>query len=246
VKSWFCRHCPFQIALGAKCLPLLLVFASAVSAQVIQVQAGASDMVPTIGGSVSVLAQGYEGYLGAGVLNGAFQIGTYAKTAFGSKQFTVVDQTLAFNLPTDIFGGSEFLTTRGVGAAFPGNDHVFLFGGVTTLPAGTPIFQAFQNQTPLALVFIDKPVTRNLHFYSRNIISHHQTWIEGFDWQVHPWLKTAVSAGMGSNKPYLAASLEADRNWYEIKAVMFRPAAGFAASPHQLFSLRNRTGRTCW
>jgi hypothetical protein len=202
-------------------------FAGTVSAQVIKVEAGASDMVPTIGGSLSVQGPGYEGYLGAGVLSGAFRLGTYAKMAIGPYQFTAGDQSLAFNLPTDIFGGEEFLTTRGLGATLPGNDHVFIFAGVTTLPAGTPIFQAFQNQTALALVFLDKAITPNFHFYSRNIVSHQQTWIEGFDWLVREWLKTDFSAGMGSNKPYFAASIDADRNWYEIKAAYIEAGSGF-------------------
>jgi hypothetical protein len=202
-------------------------FASTVSAQVIKVEAGASDMVPTIGGSISVQGPGYEGYLGAGVLSGALRLGTYAKTAIGPYKFTVGDQNLAFNLPTDIFGGEEFVTTRGVGTTLPGNDHVFVFAGVTTLPAGTPLFQAFQNQTPLALVFIDKQITPNFHVYSRNIISHQQTWIEGFDWQVRDWLKAALSAGVGSNKAYLAASIDANGSWYEVKAGYIEAGSGF-------------------
>jgi len=224
---WFCYSRPCQIALSATWLTFVLAFASAVSAQVIKVEAGASDMVPTVGGSLSLQGPGYEGYLGMGVLSGAFRLGTYAKMAMGPYQFTAGDQSLAFNLPTDIFGGEEFLTTRGVGAMLPGNDHVFVFAGVTTLPAGTPLFQAFQNQNPLALVFLDRAITPNFHFYSRNIISRQQTWIEGFDWQVREWLKTDFSAGMGSNKPYFAGSIDADRNWYEIKAAYIGAGSGF-------------------
>jgi hypothetical protein len=205
----------------------LFVSATSASAQLIKVEAGASDMVPTVGGSVSIQAQGYEGYLGAGTIDGVFRLGTYAKTSFGSYQFTAGDQTLAFNLPTDLFGGGQYLTTRGVGATLPGSDHVFVFAGATTLGVGTPLFQAFQDQTALGAVFIDKQVTESFHFYSRNIISRQQTWIEGFDWQVRPWLKTGLSAGMGSNKPYFAASVDAVRNWYEIKAGYIEAGSGF-------------------
>ena len=219
------RLCKTAICL--KCMASLLLLASSVSAQVIKVEAGASDMVPTVGGSVRVQGQGYEGYLGAGLLNGTFQLGSYAKTAIGPYQFTAGDQSLAFNLPTDIFGGGEYVTARGLGATLPGNDHVFLFTGVTTLGTGTPLFQAFQNQTPLAMVFMDRAVTPNFHLYSRNIISHQQTWIEGFDWRPRPWLKTSLSAGMGSNKPYFAASLDADRKWYDIKAGYIQVSSGF-------------------
>jgi hypothetical protein len=208
-------------------LVFLWVSAASASAQLIKVEAGASDMVPTVGGSVSIQTQGYEGYLGAGMLDGAFRLGTYAKTKWNSYQFTAGDQNLAFNLPTDIFGGGEYITTRGLGATLPGNDHVFVFAGATTLGVGTPLFQAFQSQTALGLVFIDRAVTENLHVYSRNIISQRQTWIEGFDWRPRPWLKTGFSAGIGSNKPYLAASVDAERKWYEVKAGYIQASSGF-------------------
>jgi len=225
--SPLCQSRLCQITICVKCLVSLLLLAGSVSAQVIKVEAGASDMVPTVGGSISVQGQGYEGYFGAGLLDGVFRYGSQAKTAIGSYQVTGGDQNLAFNLPTDIFGGGEYLTARGLGAMLPGNDHVFVFAGVTTLGVGTPLFQAFQNQNPLALVFMDRPVTENFHFYSRTILSRLQTWIGGFDWRPRPWLKTDLSAGMGSNKPYFAASLDANRNWYEIKAGYIQVSSGF-------------------
>ena len=161
------------------------------------------------------------------VLAGAFRLGTYAKTTFDSYQLTAGDQNLAFQLPTDLFGGSQYITTRGLGVTLPGESRVFIFAGATTLGAGTPLFQAFQSQTPLGMVFIDKAVTDTFHFYSRNILSQQQTWIQGFDWRPQHWLKTGLSAGAGSNKPYFAASLDATRNWFEVKAGYIQASSGF-------------------
>lgn len=218
-RSFFAQFAPWLACLAALACPA--------SAQLIKVEAGASDMVQTQGGSISLQGPGYEAYLGAGELNGAFRVGAYAKTTFDSFQFTAGDQSLAFQLPTDLFGGGQYVTTRGLGATFPGNNHVFVFAGVTTLAAGTPLFQAFQSQTGLGLVFIDKAVSDRLHFYSRNIFSRQQTWIQGFDWRPQHWLKTGFSAGVGSNKPYFAASVDADRNWYEIKAGYIQASSRF-------------------
>jgi hypothetical protein len=208
-------------------LACLLVFSYPLSAQFIKVEAGASDMVPTQGGSVSFQGPGYEGYVGAGELNGAFRLGAHAKTTLNSMQLTAGDQNLAFKLPTDIFGGSQYFSTRGLGFTLPVDANVFVFGGVTTLGAGTPLFQAFQNQVPVGLIFIDRAITDNLHFYSRNIFSRQQSSIQGFDWRPRKWLKTGLSAGMGSNKPYFAASADADRNWYEVKAGYIQASNGF-------------------
>ncbi len=215
------------VAFAALSLNFLFAFAGPASAQLLKVEAGASNMVPSVGGSVSLEGPGFEGYLGAGMLDGQFRVGSYAKTRVGPYQVTAGDQNLAIQLPTDIFGGGEFLTTRGVGALLPGKDHIFVFAGVTTLGVGSPLFQAFQTQTPLALVFIDKPISENLHFYSRNILSQKQTFIEGFDWTPHAWLKLGAAAGEGSNSPYFAASLDADRNWYEVKAGYVAAGEGF-------------------
>src|SRR6266481_121199 len=210
-------------------LACLLIFACPGDGQVIRVEAGASDQVPSQGGSINVQGQGYEGRLSGGELGGAFQFGAYAKTTFNNFQFSAGDQYQAISLPTDLFGGSQNVTTRGLGVTLPapGHANVFVFGGVNTLATGTPLFQAFQNQAPVGLVFIDKAITDNFHFYSRNIFSQRQSLIQGFDWRARKWLKTALSAGVGSNKPYLAASVDADRNWYEVKASYIEASNGF-------------------
>jgi len=208
-------------------LACLLAFSYPLSAQFIKVEAGASDMVPTQGGSISFQGPGYEGYIGAGEMNGAFRLGAYGKTTLGSFPLTAGDQNLAFTLPTDIFGGAQYFSARGLGAKLPVDASVFVFGGVTTLAAGTPLFQAFQNQVPVGVIFIDRAITDNLHFYSRDIFSRQQSWIQGFDWRPRRWIKTGLSAGTGSNKPYFAASVDADRNWYEIKAGYIQASNGF-------------------
>lgn len=220
----FAKSLPARTALILACI---LGLTHSISAQFIKVEAGASDMVPTQGGSINFEGQNYQGYLGAGELDGSFRFGTYYKTTFDGFLLAAGDQSQAFKLPTDLFGGSQYFTTRGVGVTLPGDAKVFVFGGVTTLGVGTPLFQAFQRQDPVGMIFIDKAITDNVHFYSRNIFSGQQSWIQGFDWRVRKWLKTAISAGAGSNKPYLAASVDADRNWYSVKASYIQASDGF-------------------
>lgn len=208
-------------------LVCLMAFLSPASAQIIKVEAGASDMIPTQGGSISFQGPGSEGYIGAGELSGAFRFGAYAKTTVDGFQLTAGDQNLAFKLPTDLFGGSQYVSTRGIGVTLPVNAKVFVFAGVSTLGVGTPLFQAFQNQTPVGGIFIDKAITDNFHFYSRNLFSEQQSWIQGFDWRPRSWLKTGVSAGVGSNKPYFAASVDVDRKWYDVQAGYIQASDGF-------------------
>ncbi|HEY6349643.1 MAG TPA: carboxypeptidase-like regulatory domain-containing protein [Candidatus Angelobacter sp.] len=215
------------VARSALFVACLLFFTGVTSAQFIRIEAGASDMVPSQGGTINFEGQNYKGYLGAGELDGAFRFGSYFKTMFDGFGLAVGDQNQSFTLPTDLFGGSQYFSTRGVGVAIPGDAKVFVFGGVTTLAVGGPLFLAFQRQTPVGMIFVDKAITDNLHFYSRNVFSGQQSWIQGFDWRARKWLKTAVSAGAGSNKPYLAASVDADRNWYTVKAAYIQASDSF-------------------
>src|SRR5215831_12996419 len=82
----------------------LLAFSVPSYTQVVRVEAGASDMVPSQGGTISFQGPNYEGYLGAGELNGAFRLGSYVKASFDSYQLAFGDQSIKFGLPTDIFG----------------------------------------------------------------------------------------------------------------------------------------------
>jgi hypothetical protein len=207
---------------------LLVTFFVPGRAQVIRVEAGASDLVPSQGGSISFQGPNYEGYLGAGELNGAFRLGSSVKTSIDSYQFAFGDQTIQFGLPTDILGGNQYFLTRGAGATVPvGNATVFLFGGATTVGAGGPLFQAFQIETPLGMVFFEKPLSDKLHFFSRNVFSSRQSFIQGFDWRPRKWFKTALSGGTGSNKPYAAAAADVDRDWFKLKTAFIGVSDGF-------------------
>src|SRR5215472_767457 len=207
---------------------VLLACAVSASAQFVRIEAGASDMVPSQGGALSFRGPNSEGYLGAGELNGAFRLGSYFKTSFDGYQFALGDQPIAFGLPTDILGGNQYFPTRGAGATLSvGQSKLFVFGGATTLSAGSPLFQAFQTQVPLGMLFWERPLSDKLHFYSRNVFSGRQSFIQGFDYRPRSWLKTAVSAGTGSNKPYLAAAADIDRDWLTLKAALISASDRF-------------------
>lgn len=197
----------------------LLVFPGSLSAQVIKVEAGASDIIPSQGGSIHVQGENYEGYVGAGDIGGVFRFGSYLKTSFDGYKFTLGDQTAVIGLPTDIFGARQYFLARG--AAASGQIHgarVFLFGGATALAIGSQFFQAAKVEVPVGMLFVDIPLSDKLTFYSRNLVSHQQTSIQGLDWRPFKWLDTGLSAGIGGNKPYMATTFDVNRNWLDVKA----------------------------
>ena len=71
---------------NARALAALLLLASSMaylpsaSAQFIKVEAGASDLLPSEGGTITFQGANYAGYLGAGDLGGSFGVGAYFKT----------------------------------------------------------------------------------------------------------------------------------------------------------------------
>jgi hypothetical protein len=197
----------------------LLLCPHSLSAQVIKVEAGASDILPSQGGSIHIQGENYEGYVGAGDIGGVFRFGSYLKTSFDGYKFTLGDQSTMIGLPTDIFGAQQYFLTRGAGVS--GQFHgakVFLFGGTTALGIGSQFFQAAQSQVPVGMLFLDIPLSDKLTFYSRNLASNQQTSIQGLNWRPFKWLNTGLSAGIGGNKPYMATTFEVKRDWLDVKA----------------------------
>jgi hypothetical protein len=196
-----------------------ILFPAALSAQVIKVEAGASDILPSQGGSIHIEGENYQGYVGAGDIDGVFRFGSYLNTSWERYKFTLGDQTSVIGLPTDIFGSRQYFVTRGgaVSGQISGKKF-YVFGGTTALAIGSQFFQAATSQVPVGMFFFDIPLSDTLTFYSRNVFSHQQTSIEALDWHPHKWLDTAFSAGIGGNKPYLATTFDVNRDWLDVKA----------------------------
>jgi hypothetical protein len=192
---------------------------SSLFAQVIKIEAGVSDILPSQGGSINFQGENYQGYVGAGDIDGTFRFGSYLKTSLFGYKLTLGDQTTVIGLPTDIFGAQQYFLARG--AAVSGQVHgakVFLFGGATALGVGSQFFQAAQAQVPVGMFFLDIPISDKLVFYSRNLGSSQQTSIQGLSWRPFKWLTTGISGGIGGNQPYAATTLDVHRDWLDIKA----------------------------
>lgn len=196
-----------------------ILFPGVLCAQVIKVEAGASDILPSQGGSIQIQGENYQGYVGAGDIAGVFRFGSYLNTSWERYKFTLGDQTTVVGLPTDIFGSQQYFLARGAGVSGQiSGKKFFLFGGATALAIGSQFFQAAAAQEPVGMFFLDIPLTDKLHFYSRNVFSHQQTSIGALDWRPRKWLDTALSGGIGSNKPYLATTFDVNRSWLDVKA----------------------------
>jgi len=204
---------------AALILGLVTGLVSPLHAQFISVEAGASNMVPAQGGSISFEGPNFSSYFGAGDLGGVFGMGTYVKTTIGSHQVTLGDQPIIFDLPTDIFNTNHYLLTRGMGVtAKRGKANLFIFAGGTAAASGAQFFQTAKMDSRAGMLFTDVPLSPNLHFLSKTVISRKLTSIQALDWRPRRWLRTGIAAGVGSNKPYFSATSDVERGWLSLKA----------------------------
>jgi hypothetical protein len=212
------RHISY-LSGAALILGLGVGLVSPLHAQFMNVEAGASNVVSAQGGSISFEGPQFSSYFGAGNLGGVFGMGTYVKTTIGSHQVTLGDQPIVFDLPTDIFDTNHYLLTRGVGVtAKRGKANLFIFAGGTAAASGAQFFQSAKMDSRAAMLFTDVPLSPNLHFYSKTVISRKLTSVQALDWHPRKWLRTGVAAGVGSNQPYFAATSEMETNRLSVRA----------------------------
>lgn len=204
------------------CLGLWLTLALVsplAQAQVFRIGAGSSSLLNAQGGSLEVQGPNYKSQLGVGLLNGKLRFGALARTKYLGYTWTLGDDSIRFELPTDTFDNNYYFLGRGLSVTGKWRNTRFLaFAGATSNSFGTPFFRAAQMDQTAAVLFLDHPISERLTLFSRNILSRRQTSIQGLEFKARPWLKTSFSAGSGAGQPYLAVSADAERDWFSVKA----------------------------
>ena len=220
-----------QISIGhCVAIAVMLVLRPAAVAQFVQIEGGASTLFDAQGGAVTIQSENSHTVMGAGLVGGKFGYGVSAAFRRTGYNLLVGDNPIPVNLPTDIFDSVHYFMSRGVGISTTRMGwHVSAFVGVTAEGLSTPFFPASRTDSAAGLVYLDRSLTENLHFYSVNIVSQKQTSIQGVDWKLRDWMILAGAAGVGSNQPYAATSLTLkwDRLWarlgYVYEGDRFRP-----------------------
>ncbi len=197
---------------------LLLLAGVAAQGQVFRIGAGSSSLFQAQGGSLEVRGRNYEGWVGVGEANGRLRLGVFSRFKYHGNTFTVGDDNLKFEMPTDVFGSSHYFPVRGAGVSRSlGKTRVLAFGGTTSTTFGSPFFRVADMEQGVGLLFLDTQLTRELKGFSRNVVGERTTSIHGLEWKTRRWLTTSVAAGTGAGSRYFAASLDADRDWIALK-----------------------------
>jgi hypothetical protein len=208
---------------------LILLIATGSSAQVFRVQGGTSTMLDAQGGSVEFKAPNYDGSVGIGYYNGQVMFGGETRYKYHDYTFLAGDDSVRFDLPTDVFDHSHYFSARGAGFTRSEHDRsLYAFAGTTSTWLGTGFFNAATIDRPVAILFYQRKLKDNLRLYSHNVAGNRQTLLEGLEWSPEKWAHASVTGGIGSNQPYAAAAFDAEseklafKTSYVVTGDMFR------------------------
>jgi hypothetical protein len=186
-------------------------------------------MLDAQGGSVEFKAPNYDGSLGIGYYNGQVMFGGETRYKYHGYTFLAGDDSVRFDLPTDVFDHSHYFSARGAGITISDHDRsIYAFGGTTSTWLGTGFFNAATSDRPVAILFYQRKLTDKLRFFSDNIASNRQTLLEGLEWSPEKWAHASITGGIGSNQPYAAAAFDAEteklafKTSYVVTGDMFR------------------------
>jgi len=200
-------------------LTLLLGLASIAPAQIFKVQAGSSTMVDANGGSVEFVAPEYEGNFGIGFFENHFGVGGTLRYQYHGYTIITGDDSVPFNLPTDVFDSSHYFLARGIGVSRSTEQgNIFFMAGTTALGLGAGFFQIAQSESPVGIFFAERRLKHHLRLFSRNILASQKTSLQGLDWQPLKWLDASITGGVGSNELYAATAVEAKTRTIALKA----------------------------
>jgi hypothetical protein len=90
--------------------------------------------------------------------------------------------------------------------------------GATSETFGAPFFQAADFGRPLGVLFLDRPLGRNIRLFSRNVLGNSPTLINGLAWNPRPGIDLTVGGGLGAGKRYAASSVTVQRAWLRAQA----------------------------
>lgn len=188
-----------------------MLLAGRAEAQVFRVQGGTSTMLDAQGGSVEFTAPKYEGSVNLGYFEGHLRFG--ADNRYQFQRFTLLtgDESVPFVLPTDVFDASHYFLVRGIGVTHKeGALKYYAFAGTTSTWLGTGLFNAATSDDPVGILFYERKINKHFKLFSQNIISRRQTFLQGLEYQPTRSMRASVTAGVGSNQKYFAASFDAE------------------------------------
>lgn len=177
--------------------------------QTIDLRGGVSQEERASGGGVTLTSSPYSLDVFSGVFNGRLEVGANIKAELGRYKLVAGDQML--ELRSAIYGDqSRGYYARGASVAVPIGTHMraMAFAGVTGTSEGSILFQVVRPNQPIGSLRADYDMTKSLTVFFKSLFSNRQTAIGGFDYRLGPGFHAGAQAGIGSNTPYGAVTLD--------------------------------------
>jgi len=223
------------VTLGAA----LALVGSPARAQVFQLQGGGSSLFEGYGGVVNMWGNGYEASLGVGYLDG-LRLGWSARRLLGGRDtLRLGNDALPFVLETDVFGGGSAILAQGASVQRRrGRTTVQAFAGASANPVAAPYFASNTPSRAMAYVRTTYDIRRSLSFIGHAAVTNRQTVLGTLRWSPALGVSTSATAGVGSDRPYGAASIDARTARFDVKGVYAAMSDGFrrASAPMPLQS----------
>jgi hypothetical protein len=221
------RHRKEEVRIYGLCL-LIAMASPRLSAQVFEVNGGASSLYQAQGGTLTARGPSYDASLSGGVVAGKLVGGANLTRVIGRGTYVIGDDYIPFVLPTDNFDTSHYLVAVGAGAKgnVRGAD-VFAFAGAISNSFSSPLFEGVRAESPAGVLFLRRPLGPHWAATSNMIFSRQTTAIEGLQWRPGKFLDAAVAAGVGADQPYGAASVDLNRSRIDVKAAYIAAGSQF-------------------
>jgi hypothetical protein len=188
-------------------------------AQVFELNGGASSLYDAQGATITARGASFDASLGAGIVAGKLVGGANLTKKIEDTTYVGGSDYIHFSLPTDIFDSSAYLVALGAGATTRlDNTDIFAFAGATSSDFNSPFVDGVRAESPAGILFLKRQLLPNLQLSSNMVFSSLFTSIQSVQWQPADKTHLAVSAGVGANQPYAAASFDWLRPWIDLKA----------------------------
>ena len=179
---------------------------------------GRSSLFQSQGGSLHYQSGSYDASIGGGTIGGRVVGGAQVRKHSAHTDFIAGTQEVSLNLPTDVFDSDHSMSMLGAGMGTSiHSTQVSTFAGYTSVDYGSPFFGAASPQMPAAELSLQQTFGHNLSSSTQLIMSQRQTGIEAIELKPSRNMKFAAAAGVGSNRPYTAASAVMDYGWGSMK-----------------------------
>ncbi len=203
---------------GGIAVAFALLARDAAAQSVVEVSGGGSSLLGGYGITTSVWRDGVEGWVGLGYLDG-FRAGAFVRKGFGRDTLRLGNDALALRYPTDVFSQGYALLVQGASwSRTSARTTVLAFGGASSAGLSAPSFLAAKAQAAMGVFHVRHALSPEVSLLGNAVVAARHTVVPGLEWRPAPGVTTALVAGIGAGRPYIASSATVERGRVGLRA----------------------------